>query len=157
MFNLTSNQTETLNGALNILTKVMEQSPAYSSQSMVIKSTSAVKMYLETLLSLEEKEIFVVLFLDTKHHLLSAEKMFHGSIKSVMVHVREIMKRALALNAEALILAHNHPSGSLSPSCADREITNQIVEAGKLFEMRVLDHIIVGHGKSIAFSERGLI
>lgn len=157
MFNLTPNQAKTLNSALNILTKVMESSPAYSSESKVMDSPSVVKMYLETLLSLEEKEIFTVLFLDNQNRLLSAEKMFHGSINSSPVYVREIMKRALALNAAALILAHNHPSGSLSPSCADREITNKIVEAGKLLEVRVLDHIIVGHGKSIAFSERGLI
>ncbi len=102
-------------------------------------------------------EVFAVAFLDAQYRLLAFEELFRGSISSTEVHPREIVRRALAHNAAAVILAHNHPSGLAEPSQADRLLTARIVETLALIGVRVLDHLIVGHGRPISLAERGML
>lgn len=120
----------------------------------------AVRDFLDLQLAEREQEVFCVLFLDCRHRLITYEEMFQGTLNSAAVYPREVVKRALALNAGAVILSHNHPSGDVSPSDADRRITTRLVEALELVECRVLDHFIfAGDGSQAPFSfaENGLI
>ncbi len=116
-----------------------------------------VRTYLQAELEHREREVFVVLFLDNQHRLLKKEEMFLGTINSAAVYPREIIKTALACNAAALILAHNHPSGVAEPSASDRKITETIKQAAELVEIRVLDHFVIGKGGYFSFSENGWI
>lgn len=102
-------------------------------------------------------EVFACLFLDNQHRVIEFEILFQGTINGASVHPREVVRKTLKYNAAALILAHNHPSGIAEPSSADRHITKQLTEALALIDVRVLDHIIVGDGECVAFSERGWI
>lgn len=104
-----------------------------------------------------EHEVFSVMFLNTQHKLIAFENMFTGSIKSASVYPREIAKRALALNAAALILVHNHPSGNATPSEADELITAKITKAMTLLDIDVLDHVITGGGDAVSFATLGLV
>lgn len=104
-----------------------------------------------------EHEAFGVLFLDTKHRLIEFEEMFRGTIDSASVYPREIVKTALKHNAAAVIFAHNHPSGDATPSAADQALTRRLKEALDLVDVRVLDHLVVGHSIIVSFAERGLI
>ncbi|MCY9848881.1 RadC family protein [Pectobacterium jejuense] len=121
----------------------------------VMQSSEDIKAYLRLKLEHMEREVFVVMFLDRKERLIACESLFAGSIGSVEVHPREIVRRAIALNAAAVICAHNHPSGNAEPSNADRQITEDLVNALYLIETRLLDHIVVGHGEMVSFAERG--
>lgn len=102
-------------------------------------------------------EVFACLFLDTRHRVLAWEELFRGSIDGASVHPREVVRRALHHNAAALILAHNHPSGVAEPSQADRMVTQRLQQALALVDVRVLDHIVVGHGETVSFAARGLL
>lgn len=107
-------------------------------------------------LSGETREHFECAFLDTRHRLIAVERLFSGTIDSASVYPREVLKRALELNAAALILAHNHPSGTTDPSTADERLTQRIKDACALIDLRVLDHIVVAGAESLSFSEAGL-
>lgn len=100
-------------------------------------------------------EVFAVLFLDARHRPIAFEELFRGSIDGAAVHPREVVRRALAHNAAAVILAHNHPSGVAEPSEADRTITLRLKDALGLIEVRVLDHLIVGEGTPTSLALRG--
>jgi DNA repair protein RadC len=102
-------------------------------------------------------EAFAVLFLDSQHRHLAFEVMFRGTLAHTSVHPREIVKRALALNAGAVVLAHNHPSGAAEPSRADELVTQSVRSALQLVDVRVLDHLVVGAGSVLSFAERGLM
>ena len=106
-----------------------------------------------------ERENFVVAFLDSQHRLLAVETLFKGTINAAPVYPREVIKRAMGHNAAALLLCHNHPSGVTEPSQADERVTQRIKTACELLDLRVLDHIIVGHTESaaVSFAERGLL
>lgn len=119
-------------------------------------SPNLVRDYLQLHYADLSYEVFSVMFLDTQHRLLSIEDMFRGTIDSASIYPREVVKRALELGAGAVILAHNHPSGVADPSQADQKITDRLKEALGLFEIRVLDHLIVGE-TIVSFAERGLI
>ena len=95
-------------------------------------------------LALREQEVFAALFLDNKHRVIAYEELFFGTIDSASVHPRIIVQRALQLNAAAVIVAHNHPSGEPEPSRADETITRRLKEALALVDVRLLDHLIVG-------------
>lgn len=103
-----------------------------------------------------EHEEFWVLFLDNQHRLITSESMFRGTIDGASVYPREVAKQCLQYNAAAVIFAHNHPSGLAEPSQADKAITVKLTEALKLFDIRVLDHFIVGDD-DYSFAEKGLI
>jgi DNA repair protein RadC len=108
-------------------------------------------------LALLEHEVFYCIFLDNQHRILEAECCFRGTLDSSCVYPREIVKRTLQLNAAALILAHNHPSGITEPSEADRAITRRLIDALKLVDVRVLDHFIIGGTELFSFAEHGLL
>ena len=101
--------------------------------------------------------MFACLFLDNRHRLIRFEELFRGTIDGASVHPREVVRQALAHNAAALILAHNHPSGVAEPSGADRQITRRLVDALALVDVRVLDHLVVGRGEAFSFAEQGLL
>lgn len=111
--------------------------------------------YLQARLSTYPHEVFACLFLDTRHRVIQYEELFRGTIDGASVHPREVVKRALIHNAAALILAHNHPSGIAEPSQADRSITQQLKKALALVDIRLLDHIVIGHGEVISLAEQG--
>lgn len=102
-----------------------------------------------------EHEVFCVAFLDNQNRLIAAEDMFRGTIDGASVYPREVVKRALQLNASAVMFAHNHPSGNVTPSTADRQITKRLKEALALIDIRVLDHIVVTAVEYISFAEQG--
>lgn len=114
-----------------------------------------VKQYLRLYLARQLREVFGVMFLDTQNRLLAYETLFEGTLIQTSVYPREIVKRALAHNAAAVILSHNHPSGVAEPSQADKQITDTIKQALLLVDVRVLDHIIVAGQETCSFSERG--
>lgn len=130
---------------------------AHLARESALSNPTMTRDYLQNLISRRDREIFVVMFLDNQHRVIRHEEMFTGSINSVEVHPREIVREALKANAAALILAHNHPSGVAEPSAADRQITENIIKACALLNIRVLDHLVVGHGGYVSFAERGWI
>ena len=97
------------------------------------------------------------LFLDSQHRLLVADEMFRGTLTQTSVYPREVVRRALALNAAAVILAHNHPSGVAEPSRADEHLTQALKAALQLLDVRVLDRLVVGRGQVVSMAERGLM
>jgi len=103
------------------------------------------------------REFFCCVFLDTRHRVLAYEELFAGTIDGATVHPREVVKRALELNAAAVIVAHNHPSGVAEPSRADETLTTKLKDALALVDIRMLDHLIVGDGECVSLSERGLV
>jgi len=120
-------------------------------------SPQRVKDYVALHLRPLTHEAFAVLFLDSQHRLVQLEVMFRGTLDHTSVHPREIVKRALALNAAAVVLAHNHPSGVAEPSRADELVTQSVRTALQLVDVRVLDHLVVGAGAVLSFAERGLL
>ncbi len=122
-----------------------------------ISSPSAVRDYLRLQLIPEPNEVFAVVFLDSRHQVLAYEPMFKGTIDGAAVYPRVVVQRALALNAAAVIFAHQHPSGVAEPSQADHRITQHLQDALRLIDVRVLDHFIIGQGTPYSFSERGLL
>ena len=101
--------------------------------------------------------MFVCLFLDTQHRVICCEELFQGTLDASSVYPRDVVQRALALNAAAIIFAHNHPSGIAEPSQADQRITTRLCQALALVDIRVLDHMIVGDGAVLSMAERGLL
>lgn len=123
----------------------------------VLTTPALVRNYLSSQLRHQPREVFAVLFLDNQNRLLAYEELFYGTIDGASVYPREVVKRALALNASGLILCHNHPSGVAEPSQADQRITRRLQDALELVDIRVIDHMVVGDREVISFAERGLL
>ena len=123
----------------------------------LLSSPQQTRHYLTTRLRRHPHEVFAALFLDNRHRVIGYEELFRGTIDGASVHPREVVKRALAHNAAAVIFAHNHPSGVTEPSNADRSITQRLKEALALVEIRVLDHFIIGDQEAYSFAEQGLM
>lgn len=123
----------------------------------VFDAPERVKAFLRLELDSLGHEVFVVLFLDTRHRLIRHEEMFRGTLTQTSVYPREVVKRALELRAAAVILAHNHPSGAAEPSKADEFLTQALQRALRLIDVQVLDHLVVGIGRVVSFAERGLL
>ena len=102
-------------------------------------------------------EVFAVLFLDNRHRVMAFEELFRGTIDGASVHPREVVRRALQLNAAAVILSHNHPSGVAEPSQSDQRITTRLREALALVDIRVLDHLVIGDGDCCSLAQLGLL
>ncbi|WP_342221070.1 RadC family protein [Candidatus Fukatsuia endosymbiont of Tuberolachnus salignus] len=130
-------------------------SASYLAKESALCNTKVTREFLQSILSHRDREIFLVMFLDNQHRVIRHEELFAGTISSVEVHPREIVREALKFNAAALILAHNHPSGRAEPSKADRLMTAQVIKACSLLDIRVLDHFVIGHGECVSFAERG--
>ena len=126
-------------------------------QGDVLSSPQDTKQYLSLRLGNLEQEVFACLFLNNRHQVISFDTLFYGTIDGTTVHPREVVKRALALNAAAVILAHNHPSGVAEPSRADEMLTMRLKDALAMVDIRVLDHIVVGGPVTVSFAERGLL
>ena len=126
-------------------------------QKTVFASPQAIRDYLQLQLGSREHEIFAVLFLDASHRLIVLEEMFRGTLTQTSVYPREVVVRALALNAANVVLAHNHPSGSAQASRADEAITQTLKAALALVDVRVLDHFIVTSTQAVSMAELGLI
>jgi len=122
-----------------------------------LTSPGAVRDYLRLTLGRKDEEVFVCLWLDAQHKVTSVEEAFRGTLTQTSVYPREIVKKALARNAAAVIFAHNHPSGVAQPSQADELLTRNLREALALVEVKVLDHFIVAGNQAISFAERGLL
>ena len=123
----------------------------------VFDSPQRVKDYLQLHLGQLQHEVFAVLFLDAQHRLIKLDQMFTGTLGQTSVYPREVVKLALARNAGAVILAHNHPSGLAEPSRADEFLTQSLKSALALIDVRVLDHLVIGCGQVVSFAERGLL
>lgn len=148
---LTPYAQSTIRRAINLLDKYLRQ-PGISFTSSI-----AARDWLRLQLSRQEREVFMVLYLDNKHRLLESETLFAGSINHVQVHPREVVKSALRFNAAAVVLAHNHPSGDPEPSQCDRNITGRLKEALALVDVKTLDHLVIGQDGIMSFAERGWI
>ena len=127
------------------------------SETTVMNSPQAVKQYLQLELAQLNHEVFAVLFLDAHNRLLSFQPMFRGSLSQTMVYPREVAKTALALGADGVVLAHNHPGGTVKPSQADLHLTRTLREALALVDVAVRDHIIVAQGQYLSMAEEGLL
>lgn len=122
-----------------------------------LESPGAAEAYLLARMKAYEREVFACLYLDNRHRVIAFEELFFGTIDSATVHPREIARNCLKHNCAALILAHNHPSGIAEPSMADSAITRRIVDALKLIEVRVLDHLVIGDATATSMAARGLL
>jgi len=123
----------------------------------VFSNPQELKHYLQLHLSAKNHEVFAVLFLDAGHRLLALEELFRGSLTQTSVYPREVVLRALHHQAASVVLAHNHPSGSVQPSHADESLTHTLRAALALIDVRVLDHIIVAPGETFSMAEKGLL
>jgi len=143
------------------LQAVLEMSRRALAETMrhgdAMKSPGAVRDFLRLNLASREHEVFCAVFLDTQHRVLAVEELFRGTLSQASVYPREVVKRALAHNAAALILAHNHPSGVAEPSMADQNLTSALKNALALVDIRVLDHFVITQDLVLSFAERGLL
>lgn len=136
--------------ARRVLAQQLTERPSF-------EQPQAVKDFLCLQLAALDHEVFAAMFLDARQRLLRFEVLFRGTLTHTAVHPREVVKRALALNAGAVVLAHNHPSGAAEPSRADELITQALRQALQLVDVKVIDHVIVGRAGTVSFAERGLL
>jgi DNA repair protein RadC len=122
---------------------------------ITLNSPAAVKQYLQLMIGNRPYESFAGLFLDARNRLVASEELFRGTLTHTSVYPREVVKAALRHNAAAILLAHNHPSGTPEPSAADRALTHTLQQALALIEVRVLDHFIVAGHQVYSFAEHG--
>ncbi|MHB1351917.1 MAG: RadC family protein [Thiobacillus sp.] len=142
-----------------LLQAVMEMARRTLAEDMragdALSSPAAVRDYLRLILRDKEYEVFCCVFLNAQNRVIAVEELFRGTLTQTSVYPREIVKRALAHNAAAMILAHNHPSGIDEPSQADRSLTRRLAEALALVDIRVLDHFIIAGASALSFAEAG--
>lgn len=122
-----------------------------------MNNAKGVGRYLQRKLAGSTREVFACLFLDTHHRLIHFEVLSQGSINRAQVYPRELIRRSIELNAAAVVLSHNHPSGSAEPSLADIELTRNLLDLLKRVDVRVLDHIVVARGETVSLASRGLM
>ena len=123
----------------------------------VFDSPESVGQYLQLHLGGRPHEVFAVLFLDAQHRLIALEELFRGTLTQTSVYPREVVVRALHHHAAAVVLAHNHPSGDVTPSRADEMLTRTLQGALALVDVRVLDHVVVGAGRTLSMAQKGLL
>jgi len=124
---------------------------------IALDGPNATRRFLTSRFAQYKHEVFACIWLDSQHRIICFDEIFRGTIDSATVYPREIVKQALNLNAAAVIVSHNHPSGLAEPSLADQSITKRLQEALALIEVRVLDHFVVGTNEVVSFLERGLL
>jgi DNA repair protein RadC len=146
-------KTAQLKAALEIGRRLLLTSQ--ESRPQIRSPTDAAQLMLIEMSHLDQEHLRV-LCLDTKNRVQKIQTVYVGSLNSSIVRVGEVFKEALRLNSAALIVVHNHPSGDPTPSPEDVLVTRQIVEAGQLLEIEVLDHLVIGHGRFVSMRERGL-
>jgi DNA repair protein RadC len=143
-----------LGAALELARRTLQEQ---LSTGTALTSPAAVRDYLRLAIGSREYEVFVCLWLDAQHRVISFQEPFRGTLTQTSVYPREIVKAALAANAAAVIFAHNHPSGAAQPSQADELLTRNLKEVLALIDVKVLDHFIVAGAHSLSFAERGLL
>jgi DNA repair protein RadC len=126
-------------------------------ETTLFDTPQAVRDYLQLQLGSRPHEVFAILFLDSQHRLIALEELFRGTLTQTSVYPREVVTRTLALNAASVVLAHNHPSGSASPSRADEALTQTLKAALALIDVRVLDHFVVTSTQAVSMAELGLL
>jgi DNA repair protein RadC len=141
----------------SLLRLALEVLAARHAPGQVLANPRESAQYLRLAFASYKNEVFAALFLDNRHRVLACEELFFGTIDGTSVHPRVVVQRSLELNAAAVIFAHNHPSGVAEPSRADAVLTQRLKEALALIDVRVLDHIVVGHEGTTSMAERGLI
>ncbi|NOV32708.1 DNA repair protein RadC [Methylomonas sp. ZR1] len=151
MNTLTADQQATINSAVEIL------SGLYKKQDLFATSPESVKQFCRLQAAHLEHEVFGVLLLDNQHQLIESITLFRGTIDGASVYPREVVKEVLSVNAAACIFFHNHPSSLAEPSDADRRITTRLIDALKLIDVRVLDHLIVTCRSAYSFAEAGIL
>lgn len=142
--------------AEQVLEKAIEVIDARYCAGATFTSSQSTKDYFKHKLGALEREVFAIMFMDNQHALIEYKEMFFGTIDAAAVYPREIIKHALKVNAAAVVLAHNHPSGISEASLADKQITQRIVKALALIDIQVLDHIIIAK-EPLSFAETGLL
>ena len=143
-----------LAAVLELARRAIEQPMA---ERPVLNDPGSVQRLLQLRMAHKPHEVFAVLFLDAQLRLIALEELFRGSLTHTAVHPREVVVRALALHAHAVVLAHNHPSGVCEPSGDDRRLTERLAAALHLVDVRVLDHVVVGQGTCRSLAEMGWI
>jgi DNA repair protein RadC len=123
----------------------------------VLSSPKSVRDFLRLLLGSEEREMFVVLFMDAQNRLMDSETLFTGTLTQTSVYPREVVKSVIKHNAAAVIFAHNHPSGVPTPSEADKRITKALKDILQVINVRVLDHFVIAGHETLSFAETGLL
>ncbi len=144
----------TIVAALELGRRLVAQS---AKEKQKINSTGDIVEVLIPYLKHEQQEIFMALFLDVKRQLIGVEKIAQGTLSKVSVTLRDIFSAAILSNAVGIIVAHNHPSGDCKPSEDDKELTNALIKAGKVMDIPLLDHVIIGDGNYYSFLEQDLI
>lgn len=142
-----------LHAALEMARRVMDEPLR---QGDPLRSPADTRRFLASRLGTYPHEVFAGLFLDNRHRVIRYQELFRGTIDGASVYPREVVREALGCNAAAVIFAHNHPSGVAEPSQADIQLTQRLKDALGLVDIRVLDHMVVGHGEVISLAERGL-
>jgi len=127
------------------------------SRGDAFENPAVTRRFLLSKLRHQPREVFGVLFLDNAHRVIAFEELFHGTINGASVYPRVVLQRSLSLNAAAVILAHNHPSGIAEPSTADQQITETLCKVLTMVDIRVLDHFVIGEAEAVSFAERGLL
>ncbi len=143
-----------LSAALELGTRMLH---AHLERGDAITDPQAAARYFARRLRGRRQEVFAALFLDTRHRALAFEELFQGSVDSAEIHPREVVRRALAHNAAAVIVGHNHPSGNAEPSAADRTVTQKLKQSLSLVDVRLLDHFVVGDGPPQSMAARGWV
>lgn len=138
-----------------ILEAAREIVDARTQRGMAFTDPNAACDFFRDKLSGRDREVFAAIMLDTRHRLIEYVELFFGTIDGAEVHPREVAKEALRLNAAAVIVAHNHPSGEVEPSAADRAVTTRLKQALALVDIRLLDHVVVGGRDSLSMAARG--
>lgn len=146
-------KTAQLKAALELGRRLLVESPEERPQ---IRSPSDAANLLMSEMSLLEQEHLRVMLLDTKNRVLTTPTIYVGSLNTSMIRVCELFREAIRVNCASLIVVHNHPSGDPTPSPEDVAVTRQIAEAGRLLDVEVLDHLIIGRQRYVSLKERGL-
>lgn len=143
------------------LLAVMELAKRAMSQQLqsreVMQNAASVQLFLQLHMAHKHHEVFAMMFLDAQHRLLCMETLFRGTLSQTSVYPREVVLRALHHHSAAVVLAHNHPSGSVHPSPADLHLTQTLKSALAMVDVRVLDHVIVGPGQAFSMAEQGVL
>ena len=149
------------NARLEALRALPELARRYYEESLpageAIRNPADTECFLKARMRHLDHELFCCLFLDNRHRVIRFDELFRGTIDGTSVYPREVVKEALAVNAAAVILAHNHPSGVAEPSQADERITRRLKSALELVDIRLLDHLIIGDGKATSLASRGIL
>ena len=147
----TRRQEATVRSALRILEQTMQE------YGVSFDSPAVTRDYLRLRLAHEEREVFACLFMNSQNKLIEYSAMFFGTLTQTAVYPREVLRKALRLNAGAIIIAHNHPGGKAAPSQGDKFLTKALSEAVALIDVRLLDHMIISNSETFSFAEHGLL